>query len=321
MADDDRATSFGPAGWLAAATAGLGGAALFNRWSAARTEREYPPIGAFVEVGDTRVHYLDRGVGPPIVLIHGNGSLVEDWVVSGIVDLLAQRHRVIAFDRPGFGHSPRPRGTPWTAPRQAALLADAAAALGVERPLVVGHSWGVLPALAWALDRPDTVGALGLLSGYYYATPRPDAAFAALAGAPVIGDLFANTIAPLQTRLTGPLGNRIIFAPAAPTDAYLDAMPFALMLRPGQLRATAADSGRMPKAAADLSPRYADLSLPMAIAWSDGDKLVDQRAQSVRLARELPHATSDAFAGIGHMIHHSEPERVAAMLEALAARR
>ena len=306
--------------WLATAAAALGGAAIFNAWSAARAERDHPPIGSFVDVDGVRVHYRERGSGRPIVLIHGSGSLIEDWVVSGLFDRLAGRHRVIAFDRPGYGYTPRARGTHWTAARQAALLVEACAKLGAHRPLVVGHSWGTLVALAWALDHPDRIGALALLSGYYFATPRPDAAFAALAGAPVVGDLFAHTIAPLQTRVTGPIGNRMIFAPNAPTETFLNDMPFVLMLRPGQLRATAADSGQMPKEAAGLSPRYAELSLPMAIVWGEGDKLVDQQVQSAALAGLLGHAIAVPLPRKGHMIHHVEPQRVADILEQLVRR-
>ena len=46
--------------------------------------------------------------------------------------------------------------------------------LGIERPVVVGHSWGTLVALAWALRRPDEVRGLLLLSGYYYPSLRAD---------------------------------------------------------------------------------------------------------------------------------------------------
>jgi pimeloyl-ACP methyl ester carboxylesterase len=95
-----------------------------------------------------------RARGDPVVLIHGSASLIQDFVTSGLVDRLAQTRRVIVLDRPGYGHSARPRATVWTPERQAALLIEACAQLGVERPVVLGHSWGTLVALAWALDHP-----------------------------------------------------------------------------------------------------------------------------------------------------------------------
>lgn len=309
---EDRGVEARRRGIVAAGVVGaLTAATLFNRQAARRAERRHPPIGRRITVDGVRVHALDRGSGPAVVLLHGSGSLAQDFVTSGLVDALSRTHRVIAFDRPGYGYSERPRGTIWTPERQAALLVRAAAALGVERPVVVGHSWGTLVALAWALDHPDAVSRLVLASGYYYPTPRADAIPTALTGMPIVGDLVANSWAPLQGRLFGPLGNKAIFSPAKVPQRFLDGMPFDLMLRPSQLRATGADSGQMPVAAARLATRYAALALPVAILWGEGDKLVRQDGQSRRLCRALPQATGRELPGAGHMLHHVRPELVA----------
>ena len=81
-------------------------------------------MGRIVEVDHIRLHLLDRGPvadrgRPPVVVLHGNGSLIQDPLSSGLVDQLAQEHRVIVFDRPGYGHSERPRGRAWTPEAQA----------------------------------------------------------------------------------------------------------------------------------------------------------------------------------------------------------
>lgn len=314
----DHQAGSGVRRWLGASVAVLAGTAAFNRWSATRAERDHPPIGSFVEIDGAQVHYLDRGTGSPIVLIHGSASLIEDFVVSGLVDLLAEQHRVIALDRPGYGYSARPRGVDWTPERQAALFVDVCAALGVDRPIVVGHSWGTLPALAWALDYPSKISGIALMSGYFFPTLRVDTFVASVAGAPGVGDLLANTLAPLQTRITGPLGNKMIFSPNDPTDIFLNEMPFGLTLRPGQLRAAAADSGQMSASAARLAPRYDELDLPLAILWGDNDKLVGQKDHSAKLARQFPTATAVEMTDTGHMIHHIDPLRVASVLSALA---
>lgn len=54
------------------------------------------------------VHYVERGEGPALVLLHGNGSMLQDFVSSGLIETAAADHRVIVFDRPGFGHTKRP---------------------------------------------------------------------------------------------------------------------------------------------------------------------------------------------------------------------
>jgi len=304
--------------WAGVAGAALVGAFAFNRWSASASEAETPPPGDFIEVDGVRLHYIERGKGSPIVLIHGNASLVQDFVVSGLVDALAKKYRVIAFDRPGYGYSERPRDREWTPEAQAAVFVAACAELGIKRPLVVGHSWGTLPAIAWALDYPDAVAGIALLSGYYYGTPRVDALLTGAAAVPMFGDLFTNTVLPLQTRITGPLGLKMIFSPDAVPDRVKNELPFGLMLRPSQLHATAADSGQMPLAAARLSARYADLRLPMAIVWGDGDKLVPGQGQSVALAKARPHADSVMIAGAGHMVHHTHLDRVERTIRDLA---
>jgi alpha/beta hydrolase fold len=105
--------------------------ALLNRWLAKKAERRNPPIGRFITVEGVRLHYAERGTGTPLVLLHGNGSMIEDFQSSGLIDLAAKKYRVIAFDRPGFGHSERPRSRIWTPAAQADLIAAALEEIGV----------------------------------------------------------------------------------------------------------------------------------------------------------------------------------------------
>lgn len=295
----------------------LGATALFNRWAAARADAKYPPMGQIINIDGVDLHVFEKGAGSPVVLLHGNGSLIQDMTVSGLVDRLAQRHRVIVIDRPGYGWSSRPAGRDWSPEAQAALFAAAADLLGAVRPLVFGHSWGVLPAIAWALNRPDGIRGLALAAGYYFPTLRPDALFTAVLASPVLGDLLAHTIAPLQTRITGPAGFKMIFSPNKTPERFLKDMPFSLMVRPSQLQATAADSAMMPAAAARLEPQYPTLKLPVTIIWGEGDKLVNQTKQSARLASLLPGSRSVPLAETGHMVHHVALDRVVAAIETM----
>src|SRR5687768_7438671 len=152
---------------LLAGAAVLAATALWNNSRARQAERDHPPRGRFLEVDGVRLHYLERGAGPPVVLLHGNVVTAEDYLWSGVLDRVAERHRVVAIDRPGFGYSDRPKGRLWTPAEQAGLLRRAFTRLGLDRPVVVGHSWGTLVALALALDHPEVVRGLVLLSGYY----------------------------------------------------------------------------------------------------------------------------------------------------------
>ena len=227
--------------------AALGGAALYNRAQARRAERDNPAVGRFLELGGVRLHYLDegpadpgmtgRGGGPPVVLLHGNALTLDDWIVSGVFDLTARSRRVVAFDRPGFGYSERPRDRSWTPAAQARLLRNACRRLGVKRPVVVGHSWGTLVALAWALQAPQEIASLVLASGYYYPSTRLDAALVTPAAVPILGDLLNHTVSPPLTHMTLPGTLRTMFAPRPVPDRFQNVFPKALISRPKQIRA------------------------------------------------------------------------------------
>ena len=133
----------------AAAVGALALSALVNRQLARNAERDNPPAGQFLEVNGAQLHYVERGSGPPLVLLHGNGSMIEDFESSGLIDLAAENYRVIVFDRPGFGHSNRPRNVVWTPAAQAELINSALQQLGVSQAIVLGHSWA--PPLQWRL--------------------------------------------------------------------------------------------------------------------------------------------------------------------------
>src|SRR3954467_5155862 len=153
---------------LGAIGAAMAGLALIVRHQTKKAERENPPVGRFIEVDGVRLHYVERGEGPPLVLLHGNGTMFQDYELSGLLNMAAQRYRVIVFDRPGYGHSSRPRRTIWHPVAQAHLLHKALQQLGVGAATVVGHSWGTLVALSLALEHPADVNSLALLSGYYF---------------------------------------------------------------------------------------------------------------------------------------------------------
>src|SRR5438309_4666668 len=133
-------------------------------------EKRNPPLGTFIECEGVRLHYIDRGdpSAPSVVLLHGNGSMIQDFLLSGLVDLLARDNRVLCFDRPGFGYSQRPRSRMWTATEQAALLVNALKQIGVHNPVGLGHSWGALVAIAFGLRNDYPIRGLVLASGYYF---------------------------------------------------------------------------------------------------------------------------------------------------------
>jgi pimeloyl-ACP methyl ester carboxylesterase len=300
-----------------AAALALAGAAILNHRRGRAAERAHPPVGRFLEVDGIRVHYVERGAGPPVVLLHGNGAMLDDFLISGLVDRLATKYRVIAVDRPGFGYSERPRGRAWTAAAQAALLRRVAQRLGAERPIVVGHSWGAIVATAWALDYQHELAGTVLLSGYYYPTPRRDVLVFAAPAIPVIGDIMRYTVSPAVGRLILPRLAEKIFAPRPIPHRFVTEYPFDLSLRPWQLRASAEEVAFMIPTAANAQGRYRELRLPVAILAGDDDRVVTSRRQSVRLHEVIPHSSLRVLPGLGHMIHYFAQDEIAASIDAV----
>ena len=289
---------------IAAAVAVLGIAALVNRSLAKTAERENSPTGKFVTVDGVRLHYVDRGSGEPIVLLHGNGSMIQDFVSSGLIEMASQKHRVIAFDRPGFGHSGRPRGTIWTPEAQANLIQRALKQIGITRAKVLGHSWGASVAVALALKHPETVAGLILASGYYYPTPRADVLMLSGPAFPVAGDILSHTISPILGRLLWPLIMRKIFGPAK-VPAKFQSFPKEMALRPSQIRASAAETALMVPSAFALRGKYKSLTMPVVIIAGEQDRLIDIDAQSARLHQEITQSKFRRVMNAGHMVHQT----------------
>lgn len=307
--------------WLAPALIGsaaaLGAAALYAAVKAREAERRYPPIGRFMTVNGVRMHAIERGRGEPLVLIHGNGTMIQDFLISGIVDELAKRYRVIIFDRPGYGYSERPRAL-WTPQAHATLFRAALERLGVSRAIVLGHSWGSLVAVALALQAPHLVRSLVLASGYYYPTLRADVVLFSPPAIPVVGDAMRYTISPLLGRILLPGLIKAMFAPADVPERFDQLFPKALMLRPVQLRASAEDAALMTPVTVELQQHYRELRLPVVIITGADDQIADVGRQSERLHRELPDSEFIVVPHMGHMIHHLAPREVIAAIDRAA---
>ena len=307
-------------GWQTAGliAAGLAAAMLYVNVKQRASERANPPQGKFVEVDGLRLHYTEQGEGPALVLLHGNGLLATDFELSGLQGAAARSYRVITFDRPGFGHSERPDNNSWTPEAQALLFYKALHQLGVERPIVLGHSWGTLVALAMALDFPKYVRAITLVSGYYYPSARPDVIPLSAPAIPGIGHLLRYTIAPLLGRLMWPGLVKHMFAPE-PVPERFRAIPKWMALRPSQLGASASETGMMVPSARRLSQRYHELTLPVAVIAGTGDKICDIEHNAVRFHQEVQHADLVIEPGVGHMAHYADPQRIMAAIARLDA--
>ena len=289
-------------------------------------EASHPPEGAFVSLPDgRRVHYVQRGRGPDVVLIHGASGSTRDFTF-GFMDRLTDRYRVTAFDRPGLGFTDRagaafggPFNTAAESPaEQAAMLAGAARALGIDRPVVLGHSYGGAVALAWGLDHDAAAlvlvgavsnpwpGGLGALYGINSS---------ALGGAGVVPLITA--FAP-EDRADAVIAS--IFAPQAPPPGYADHIGVGISLRRETLRANARQVNSLRPHVVEMSARYGELSLPVEIVHGDADTIVPLAIHSEKLAAQVAGARLTVLEGVGHMPHHVAADDVEAAVDRAVAR-
>ncbi|HEX5998326.1 MAG TPA: alpha/beta hydrolase [Hyphomicrobiaceae bacterium] len=300
--------------WSVLVAAGL---ALLVYATAKVVEYRNPPVGKFLDIDGTRLHYYERGSGLPVVFLHGNATMLQDFSLSEAFDSASKQNRAIAFDRPGFGYSTRPATRAWTPSEQAELIAEALRRLHCVPAEIVGHSWGTLVALALAERHPAMVRSLVLLSGFFYPAPRVDAGMAVIGATPVVGDILRYTLSPLIGLIMLHATLRAMFAPSPVPDRFRREFPRLMMLRPWQLRASFGDGAMMLQAAAALQRIYPALRVPTFIAAGSDDRIVAPW-HSERLHQEVPDSDLDVIAGIGHMVQHSAPDRVAATVERAA---
>ena len=308
-----------PVATAAAAVAGvLVATAIVNRQLAEKAQRDNPPQGHFVDVDGVRLHYVERGEGRPLVLFHGNGSMIQDFESSGLIDMAAENYRVIVFDRPGFGHSLRPRNVVWTPEAQADLFMKALDRLNVQRAIVLGHSWGASVAVALAIKHPSVVEALVLASGYYFPTVRADVAALSTPAIPGLGDIVSFTISPILSRLMWPAMMRKMFGPRSVPEKFAG-FPKEMAVRPSQIRASAAETALMIPAAFASEKTYDGLAMPTIILAGEDDRLIDIDKQSGRLHDEVKQSKLHRIPGAGHMIQQSSTDHLMAAIDEAAA--
>ena len=306
--------------YLAATAVTIGAlalSALANRYLAQKAMRDNPPLGQFLDINGVRLHYVERGAGEPLVLLHGNGSLIQDFESSGLIEWGAKNYRVIVFDRPGFGHSDRPRDVIWTPVAQAELINKALQRLGVSHALVLGHSWGASVAIALALKHPELVRGLVLASGYYYPTARGDVVALSSPVVPLAGDVISHTLSPIVSRVMWPLLMAKIFGPQSVPKKF-DGFPKELAVRPSQIRASAAESALMIPDAFTFQDQYTALKMPVSIVAGEDDRLIDIDEQSSRLHADVVQSTFHRIPGTGHMVHQTATGSVMSAINEVA---
>ena len=299
----------------------LGVAVLFN-WALARfIELLVPPIGRFVEVGGLSLHVADSGPRPglsepPLLFIHGLLGQLNEFAYA-----LATRfpeRRVVLIDRPGAGYSQTAH--PQTLAEQAKTVARAIEALGLEKPLVVGHSLGGAVALALALDHRDRIGGLALVAPLTHLVAAQPKILGELARRGRFACwLTAWTFGPVVTLLRSGMARDMVFAPDPMPARFWSLGGGLLAARPSALLAAASDVLTQPRELPGMIRRYGALDLTIGVLYGEGDKLLDPERQGVDFCAEAPGAELTRVAG-GHMLPLTRPGETETFIRGVLAR-
>ncbi len=271
-------------------------------------EIRHPPVGEFVTADGVRLHYLSQGSGRPVVFIHGNDGLLQDFKVA-LLPAAARYYQALAFVRPGHGYSQRESNRIVTADVQARLIHDALGKLGVVGPVIVGHSWGGAVALAYALNFPDDISGVVLLSAVAFKTPATAGSAQDIADLiPVVGDLLISSFIVAQ-RPWVELNVSDEFSPdCAPRD-YVDTYT-SLVMRPGQVKAYAQDDLTLNDTLVRMSSHYKEIACPVAIVTGGADQVVPPDLHSYPLSRAIPGSSLTIIPGAGHPIELTQVEPI-----------
>jgi pimeloyl-ACP methyl ester carboxylesterase len=291
----------------------------FSWKTARRVEAYLPPKGKFVEVDGARLHYVEKGDGPPVVMIHGLGGNLLHYT-STIADEIARTNRVIVFDRPGAGYSERPVGADASTPTQAAIIQKAIDTLGIRQPLIVGHSLGGAISLAHAVLHPGAARGYVLLAPAARPPEKIPPMFKGLdVRSPLMRRIIAWTIGvPLGIKY-GPAIVEAVFAPQPATPDFPTASGGLLGLRPKQIVTNMMDFTATTPEASNLYTHFSAIRAPVLCLYGLADQVL-MAPYHLAALEGIPGIEIETIAHAGHMLMHSEPQATVAAIRRLDAR-
>jgi pimeloyl-ACP methyl ester carboxylesterase len=254
---------------------------VFEAWAALRVRASGAESG-FVQAGPHRLHYLEAGSGPPLLLVHGLASnATRDW--GRLVGPLGRQFHVYAPDLPGFGDSERPPDAEYSIPMQVEAVRSFMAAVGIERARVAGLSMGGWIACRLAGSHPEAVERLVVVDA---AGMRPTGP-----------DIPAEVLLPHDEegvrRLAATVYHR---APVPPSFVARDILAHRLreewVVRRALLSMAAGRDW--------LNGTLGRADMPVLVVWGKQDALIPV-AYAEQLAAEFPRAELRVLDGCGHV--------------------
>ena len=307
--------------WIGGTTALVGGALALKlltrprdvEWSEHRERLRHAEKSRFVEVEGVRVHYQEAGVGrdgeSPVLLIHG--FCASNFVWSETLEPLAEAgFRVVAPDLIGHGFSEKPEGGEYTIEMQARMIVGLMDALGIERAVLVGSSYGGAVAAVCALDHASRVERL-VLVGTVSNDEVPRRVWLRLAASPVVGEVFSPLLLDARRLVKRHLRRTY----AAQNGFLLDEERITAHQRPllaaNTHRAILRTLRRW--SAARIEREAARIRQPTLLVWGAHDREVPLRSGE-RLHELIEGSRLFVFPNCGHLPQEERPQEFASLV-------
>jgi len=257
-----------------------------------------PKPGEMIRLDDAAIHYVDRGQGRPLVLIHGLGGRIYNFRYN--IPVLSEHLRVVALDLKGFGYSERPAAGDYSLTAQARLVGELMDRLGIARAAILGHSMGAAIALRLAAASPEKVDRLILVGS----APPNGMVPRFAASLPLRPLLRLGTALVLhQPRVRERVLRQGFYDPAFLSPEMLEEFRRSARIR----GSTNAIASLLSDAACDEPLDLSRVSQPVLLLWGEGDRWTNLRLAR-RLADELPDARLQVIDRARHMVLEERAE-------------
>ncbi|MBX5066648.1 alpha/beta fold hydrolase [Rhizobium lentis] len=309
---------------VSALLAPLAAAIGYSSYKARQFEQTFPNIGELTDVGGYRMNAVhvprpENADLPALIFIHGASGNLLDRVVAFRAPLEG-RAEMLFVDRPGHGYSER--GGPDNAipSGQADSIAKLMEKRGVEKAIIVGHSFGGAIAAAFGVRHPEKTAGLLFLAPATHPWPGGIDWYYHVAATPVVGWLFNHAIVvPLGlSRLER--GTLNVFRPNPRPSDYIQKTGPTLVLRPRTFHHNAKDFKRLLAYLKEQSPLYSKITAPTVIITGDKDEIVWEHLHSRGLARDIAGSELVTVRGVGHKPDYLATDVAIAAMEKIAGK-
>lgn len=262
----------------------------------------------FVETDEAKLHYLAVGSGPPILLLHGWPTSAYLW--RNVMLPMAETHRVIALDLPGFGQSSKNPADSYSFTYYERVIEQFVEKLDIKQIGLVVHDLGGPIGVFWALRHPEKLSRLALLNTLVY----PEFSW-------MVKVFVAASLLPgVKHWLSSPAGLSWamrfgVYHKANITDEVARNY-YAPFDTPDARKALLKTASRLsPKGFQEITEKLPSLKVPVRLIYGENDRILPNVAETMRrIQQDLLQAELTPLPNCGHFLHEDDPEQIGRLL-------